>query len=500
MHALLAALFLFSSSALAFDPGTFVPQLKSQAQTPEQDLLVTVTDASGAPLEGASVMVGEGAGLPFAGNTALTDASGTASFSHEALRGALFTVTASRAGTTTVSLFGQHAGSVQIALAGNERERGSSFLRGKLTGFPPGKGMDSLEVGFFLPAARPESLLAFDVNSIVSPYKVEVDIFGPREIPGNVVLPTQSKMYGFIPISVSKPEFIMPLERGTKAHMGGLIGHVSINKAASLLQKKDFLGVLNLASLTHVGWTRQRMEVRGDETFDLNAGLAVTPAQLTARLSNSPAGLDAVAVSLYDPAGDRGDFVAMDIKALKKEGFQNGGGSIRLGMAKDRLAPENFHVFTALFDNAQMVNQNGPRAIVGAVRPVRGQSSVAFNAFLKPIQALGVGQGQREYRFTKATNGSLAPGLVILNIVAEQKDEETKGKVRKVLWSAVTSGDASALTLPDLGRAVLPAPEAGETFRWEVIAVRASGASLQNIDLQGSLRDLQDVSTLLQPY
>ncbi|MGZ3740598.1 MAG: Ig-like domain-containing protein, partial [Bdellovibrionota bacterium] len=81
------------------------------------DLQVTVTDSDGHPLAGASVLAGQSAGKPFAGNQTLTDASGVATFTDPSLRGQAVTVTASLNGYATASLLDNKDNSVRIALA-----------------------------------------------------------------------------------------------------------------------------------------------------------------------------------------------------------------------------------------------------------------------------------------------------------------------------------------------------------------------------------------------
>jgi hypothetical protein len=464
------------------------------------DLVVTVTDTDGHPLAGASVLAGQSAGVPFPGNVATTAADGTASFTSDSLRGPV-TVTASLAGFSTVSLLNSSANTVAIALQRNPDERGYGFLRGHLNGIPQTSG-SSLDVGFFVPAARPETLLNFDVQSFVSSYTVKVNVYGDRNIPGNVVLPTQTKFYGIIPISISKPDYVMPLPSTTEAHMYGIAGNVPISQAVSLVQNKDYLGLLNVVQLTNVGWTRDRVQVHGNDNFDINLSHVVQPGQLTAQLSglSGPNRLDAVAVSLVDPSGDKGDYVAMDIKALRSEDLHNGAGSLRLGAIRSRAALANSYVFTALFDKTQMQNSSS-RWVVGSVRPA-SSSAIPFSKFLSPIRTQGVTQANRDYRFTSPAANGVTPDLVLVNIVSEKNNPETMGKTRTVLWSALVPGATDHVTLPDLGRPVLPPPDSskGETYHWEVISYRTSTGHANGVNLQASLKDLQDVSTLIQAY
>jgi len=465
------------------------------------DVSVKVVDAAGNPLAGATVLVGSGRGTPFAGNEAQTNASGVASFSDASLRGGqLPSVTVSKEGYSNFTLAAPTAGELEITLPKYSNDADFAFLEGEVKGFPPGYPSNVLELGFFVPAFRPESLLNFDPQQFVSSYTTTINVFGEREVPGNVVLPTQRKRYGFIPISLSKPEFIMPLNLGLKAHMTALAGAVPIGDAIGAIKNDDFLGAINLASFTHVAWTNEQVEVTGPQRFDLTVNQEIAPKALKAKLSGLPGKLDVVAVSLTDPSREKSDFVALDVKAVKAEGVQNGATTVDLGTLKNRRDGDALYVFSGIFDRAEFTNKDATkRWIVGSLADVKG-SDATFAQFLSPVRAGTVANANRDFKFPSAVNGALVPDLVLVNIVSEKKNAETRGLSRKVIWSAVLPGSASEMKLPDLGRPVLPAPDQSreESFRWEVIAVKASSA--KGADIQSTLRNLQHVSSLSQKF
>lgn len=471
------------------------------------DLTVKILNAStGEPLAGASVLVGPKRGVPFAQNIATTNSDGFAYFSDNSLQDQALPITASKAGYGNFSLLANKANTVEITLQEQPDERDFSFLQGKVHGFPPGYGSGILEVGFFLPAFRPESLFSFDPQQIVSSYKVEIDVFGKRKVPGNVVFPSQSKRYGLIPIRLDKPEFIMPLSKGLKSHMVALAGAVSISSAVGAIQKKDYLEVLNLSSLTHLAWTK-RMTVRRNERFDMNVSQPISQQELSAQFSGIQQGLDLVAVSFLDPEGDDGDYVPMDIKAIKSEQIRNGQGALKMGLIQQKKYQDKFYVFAGVFDRNQIGDGKdiSSRSIAGTLQVIQaGKKSTHIKSFLKPIQAVRVASSNREYSFTSATNNGVSPELMILNIVSEKKNETTQGMTRTVLWSTVFPGNTNKITLPDLGKAVLPVPDQqkAERFSWEVIALksRESSAVQRGIDVQSSFRNLEHVSTLVKKF
>lgn len=492
--------------------GNFWNILRGKETPRSADLTVKVINSTdGSPLQGATVLVGNKAGEPFAKNEMITDANGMAFFSDPELKsGKAFTITAYTNEFGSFSLMDNKTNSVEISLQPITRGPSHSFLQGKLLGFPPGYGQGELEIGMFIPGFRGESLLDFDPQLIISSYKVEIDVFGKRQVPGNVVMPRQRKRYGIIPFSIEKPEFIMPLSNGFTAHMSGIVGALPIGGAVDAIKEKDFLGVLNLTNLTHIGYT-ERMTVRGNERFDVQANTQLESKAVKAQLTGVAPKLDAISVSLFDPANDRQDYIPMDVKALKWEQITNGNGLIKLSTLKERRDLDSYYVFTGLFDRTQLGESRSnvnSRFLVGALQQVNNSNlSAPFNGFLKIIQSSGVGMGNREFRFTTAANpnASLSPEMVLLNIVSQKRNLETQGVTRTVLWSAVANGNFEKFSLPDLGRPVLPNPDVanGEVFFWEIIALTTDtkqSEQARSLDLQTSLRNLHHVSSLVTKF
>jgi hypothetical protein len=483
---------------------SWISKLRAVLAPNQGELQITVLDSSGNPLSGATLLLGAAEGNPFAGNKLTTDASGKARFVNESLNGTLPSLTAAKAGYSTFTVVAPSGNALEIRLPKLPADGDFAFLRGKVNGFPTGYPSTVLEMGVFVPAFRPESLLNFDPQQFVSSYTMPINVFGERQVPGNVLLPTQRKRYGFIPISLSKPDFAMPLSKGLRARMAAMAGAVPISDVIGAIQNSDFLGALNLASFTHVTWTAQAIDVQGPMNFDLTVDHEVAPKALKANFANVPGGLDIVGVSLVDPSLQVEDFVALDVKGFKAENVKNGAASLSLGLLKDRSGDTGYYAFAGLFDRNQMADlSTKSRSIIGALKPLTARDiTTTFDGFLNRIQSQGVSPDNRTYRFTSPINSSaqLVPDMVIVNIVSETDNEETKGKNRRTLWSAMLPGDASSVSLPDLGTPVLPTPDQskGESFHWEVIAVKASSAS--GSDIQSLLRNLRHVSSLIEKF
>ncbi len=474
------------------------------------DLVITVKDStSGSPISGAQVMVGDSRNNPFEGNVATTDSSGSVAFSHPSLReGKAVTVTASKDGYAHLSVMQVQGNQMDLGLVA-KAPASWAFLEGATNGWPTGLDRKTLEVGFFLPGVRPEMLLNFDPYQIVSSYKVEIDVYGRRLVPGNVVMPPQDKTYMIFPVHIEKPNYIMPVPAGFEAHLAAIAGNVPMGKALDMMKEKDFLGILNITNLTHVTWT-PRTRVNGNMKTDLTLSIPLRQKAAQVSVSNVPQGLDVVAISMADPANDRGDFAPLDVKSIKSETMKGGRGAVALALPAQARSDDSHFVFAALFDRSQFIrdkagNSTGDqRSVVGSIRKLQrnGQSeSVDFQKFLKAIQPGAVSGDFRSYAFTSpnAPEAGLNASFLLLNVYAEVPNATTQGKTKTVIWNAVLSPSATGVKLPDLGQAVLPgnSPEGTEYF-FEVVAVRSSDAARlnQEFNLQQNLNELEHVSTM----
>jgi hypothetical protein len=481
------------------------------------DLKVIVKDSrSGAPLADAVVLVGTEDGKPFADNRKLTAKDGSVSFAAAALESNP-PITVLKSGYTTASVFTKYGNVVEIALQAQPNERDFSFLEGKILGFPPGVGNRSLEVGLFLPAFRTESLLSFDPQQMISSYKVEIDVFGKRQVPGNIVLPAQDKKYMFFTIHLEKPTFIMPLPHGMEASMVGAVGNVPMGDAVDLMKNQDFLGVLNITTLTHVNWTAP-VSVNGNMRFDITAQHALTQKSVISDFENVPQGLDALSVALFTPNGDGKDLVPMDVKSSKSEQMQGGKTRIQLAKMSQLKDNENVYIFSTVFDRRQFAPpakdpaDRAPikRAFSAVLKKVEKAPtiSLANNAFFKIIQTKSVSADKREYVFTSPNDSAkgLNADLQILNIYSLKKNDMTMGQTKKLLWSAVLPGNVERASLPKIvNGSVLPPPDTakGEIFCWELVAIKRSTTAEPMSDLvnvQGNLQNLEYISSVTTQY
>lgn len=475
----------------------------------EADLVVAVSDAaSGAPLSGVEILVGAEVGVPFPGNLQSTGADGTVRFSAEALRNPnKFTVTAAKDGYSTFTLHEVRGERVEIQLQAQAAPSDYGFLNGKVSGWPTGYGRRTLEVGLFIPGLRPQSLLSFDIGQIISSYTTEMDVGGTRVVPGNLVMPPQDKTYMIFPIHLEKPEYIMPLPFGTRAHMSAVVGAVGLSAAIDGMKNKDFLSVINNTNLTHVEWS-DPITVRSDERLDIRVSRPLEAQAIKTSTFAVPKGMDVLSVSLFDPSGTRDDFVPLDVKSRKAEQITGGKAEIPLGKLKDAASRAATYVFTTLFKRSEFINQqpNQPvrRAISASVKPLGADGkSVENKAMLGLMRVSPPSADKRSYQFTTANTAELAADLLFLNLYSLTKNNLTKGKTKKLLWSNVLPAGSTSAHLPKLGdRPVLPPADASleEVFYWEVVALKARPAPRPEFDLGTLVKDMEHLSSVAEQF
>jgi hypothetical protein len=443
-------------------------------------------------------------GNPFPDNILLTDNNGEVHF--PTLKDLSLPVSAGKAGYSNASVFLNHGDTLEISLQPQANDDGVAFMQGQVLDIPH-NDKRTLELGLFLPSFRPGSLLNFNPQEVVSSYRVEIDVYGKRRVPGNLVLPAQDKTYFIFPVHIEKPEFMMPLPRGLSAYMTAIAGNVPMGTAIDMMKEKDFLGILNITTLTHLNWTN-KMTVANNERFDISTNQALVQRAIHSDFQNVPVGLDAVSISLLDPANDRSDFIPLDIKSIKANEMSGGSGQIQLARLAQLHPTDSLYVFSSIFSHQQLIpdpdgvlHRINFSSVLKKVDSSPASVDVVNSAYLKMIEPISVSADHREYRFTSAANNNanLGVDLVILNVYSERPNATTQGHVRKLLWTGVLPGSSTSLRLPKLGdMPSVDRPE--ERLYWEVIGIhqaQSQEAAKGKIDVQGVLKNLEYVSSVI---
>jgi hypothetical protein len=242
-------------------------------------LVRTIDPVTGEPIAGAFVMVGSAPDVPFAGNSGLTDASGTITFDDPALVTPA-TVTAATADRAYVTTYASPADSVVFGLPLRQVDDGVPPPVARVTGTAPGIPVSNnngyVELGFVLPAVDVEVLLGTGQLPFGVPIEtVDLPLVGPTEVPGIVVIPNQTELFFF---SFGKPVYQIDLRDGATESLFCPAGRIALEDLASL-GGEDIFAILNQIQISKFGIERDRVISNGaviDIGVDLQASTSVT--------------------------------------------------------------------------------------------------------------------------------------------------------------------------------------------------------------------------------
>ncbi|MGD8395999.1 MAG: FlgD immunoglobulin-like domain containing protein [Candidatus Eiseniibacteriota bacterium] len=239
----------------------------------------TVDPLTGEPIANAFVMVGSAPGVPFAGNSGLTDASGAITFDDPALVTPA-TVSAGTADRAYVTTTASPADSVVFGLPLRLVEEGVPPPVARVTGTAPGipvaNNDGNVELGFVLPAVDVEALLGTGQLPFGVPIEiVNLPLLGDVEVPGIAVIPDQVELLFF---SFGKPVYQIDLRDGATESLFCPAGRIALADLAAL-GGDDIFDVLNQIDISKFGIERDRVITNGaviDIGVDLPANTSVT--------------------------------------------------------------------------------------------------------------------------------------------------------------------------------------------------------------------------------
>lgn len=130
-----------------------------------------------------------------------------------------------------------------------------SELRGTIKGFGDLDSDTRATAGLVAKTLQVADLGSIDTSAFISPMHDEVDIFGPRNIPSNLVLPDQTIPVFFLPIRINKPIYRLPMLAGSTNRYFGLSGSVPVSEAVEAIRGGNTWDLINLMKIEKVGIT-----------------------------------------------------------------------------------------------------------------------------------------------------------------------------------------------------------------------------------------------------
>lgn len=311
---------------LAVSIVTFVPEALARKvipidtdPSPAKGIVITVRDERAA-VSGAHVWVESAEGRLLAEGITALDGRYTAGLSDSAIAGGV-SITASAPGHSAVSFLENVTHRVNIELP---RDSVDSFstMTGLLTGFKESDDETKAQAGIVAKALEMSDLANLDPTSLVSPLKDTMDVFGPREIPSNLVLPDQTFPVYFIPVHVDKPTYRLPVLTGSSSRYFGVTGAVNVQEAINIIRGDNTWDIINLLEFQKVGLTKPVPVPRAGDTINLDFATDVTirdTMKLKAGRNTGSPESRRLAVAVWEPLP--GTFVPTDVKLVQSDDF-----------------------------------------------------------------------------------------------------------------------------------------------------------------------------------
>lgn len=196
-----------------------------------------------------------------------------------------------------------------------------AVLGGGLSGFKENNDENKALVGIVSKALELADLSQLDSSSFMSPLKDQIELFGSRDIPSNLVIPNQTFNIFFIPIHLNKPNYRLPVLEGSSSQYFGVTGTVNVREAVNAIRNKNGWDIVNMVEFSTIGLTPQVPVNAGNETEIRLDVTADTPIQDSIRLqagrNTSAEESHRMAVALWEPTP--GVFVPTDVKVVQDD-------------------------------------------------------------------------------------------------------------------------------------------------------------------------------------
>jgi hypothetical protein len=251
----------------------------------------------------------------------------------------------------SVQVHGVEPGRLRVELRPLRQSPNEASAEGLLEGWQPFQ-RDSVTAGAVFRSLSSGDLVWLDPSLFISPWKDEIDVLGPRQVPSNLVLPRQTVDLPLGSLELNKPRYRLPLKAGAGNRLVAVQGEARVSDLLPLFQgggSGSGLEILDRLKFTRVGLTSEWFPSPGEavrETIetalDLKAGHQVST-------SAAPFAGDVLLAAMTDLAGDREILIPTDLKlgdsrravSLSTPAQNLGRGRLVAGIAISRPADPN---------------------------------------------------------------------------------------------------------------------------------------------------------------
>ncbi|OFZ83085.1 MAG: hypothetical protein A2583_12770 [Bdellovibrionales bacterium RIFOXYD1_FULL_53_11] len=298
-------------TALPARAGNFAFSVANDPAAGDSVEVVVFDELGGVPLAGADVLVGTS--LDPSDATAVTgraDAAGRF-VARGWGRGRIYVALAAKKGYERVSVSGVRGSSITIFLRKLAAEERLVLGTGVSGGWADATSNKMVRAGLVFKSLGAMDLLSFRVESLISPLKDKIDVFGEREVPSNLVLPEQEVVVFPVTISLDKPSYRLPVQAGRRLRLAMLQGEIAAKELTSGGGQLS-AGILNKlkcrkAALSGFMVPEDDFKREIDSDIELQGVHRVTPAL-------PPFAADIIVAAVMDPDGSAEYMLPTDVK------------------------------------------------------------------------------------------------------------------------------------------------------------------------------------------
>ncbi|MBI3018318.1 MAG: hypothetical protein HYY61_00260 [Deltaproteobacteria bacterium] len=423
------------------------------------------------PIENAVVMIGETDNTPFEKNWTTTDKNGVASFDGFTLPQGPLAITAGHEAYSRYTIFQTQANELRIPISKLKDDHPKTTLTGSLTHWPDMEDQDGIvQIGLMIPAADILTLLNFSSEKLMAPF-VKAKIYKETKVPGNLVIPSQEELFwGFVPVTLSKPTYQIPLISDTQKNLIALTGEVPFGPFASgVINKQPFSKLLNLISMNQLGLVRD-WKVPASPSTTLDVPLNYTlKSKFSISVTQSPENMDILYFSAAAFKEKLAALFPLDFK-MSARADKAKSANLKSLPASNLFPPFQEMVVAIAADLPQTSSETRKRdtAITGVVKRPETDTSVYLNTFLNFME---VNSASNHFSYKERATSHSIPSQMSVSYISVRlpSTEEQKGYTR-VWWTVVAPSSLTDFMLPTLPGNLSQSPvlQSKEKLEWSL--------------------------------
>lgn len=211
-------------------------------------------------------------------------------------------------------------GALEVFLVPHFEITPTPVLKGSLTNWTYPKKSKNMIAGVVFKTLSGFDLLNVDMNSFISPKKEQIDVFGKRDIPSNIILPEQTLQVFLMSVKLNKPEYQLQLKSVYPTSLTAMQLKVPGSELTKMASGSGDIGaeLLNKSTIENVGFSKEFLPV-SNQTLSFSAPEKLAP-RFKVKLTKPAFAEELLVTSFVDMQGFREILIPSDIKGIEGKG------------------------------------------------------------------------------------------------------------------------------------------------------------------------------------